>query len=128
MRRPLLFAVFGLILATEMCSESECGPAHCEDHPYTKGAEFLYAGNFFDFIAEDCNTCTHASLVASWQFPNGVVGDIEQGPQRFIDGLFAWECRGDIRLEKDQIAPPSIGPKMFPANASSQVSPAIFGP
>ena len=76
MRRPLLYCVFGMILATEMCTEEDCQPAHCTDHPYSKFADSLDPGNFFEFTADDCNACAHASLAASWGFPDGVVGDI----------------------------------------------------
>jgi hypothetical protein len=54
--------------------------------------------------------------------------DIQQRSQRFIDGLFGPENRCDIRLEKDQIAPASIGLEMPSPNASPEVFPPIFRP
>ena len=75
MRRPLLFAVFALILATEMCSDSECGPAHCEDHDFGASATGLDPNQTLEFLDEDCNTCAHAKLTATWRFAANHTGN-----------------------------------------------------
>jgi len=75
MRRPLLVGVFALILATEMCSDSECQPAHCEDHDLGTGTLGLDPTKTLEFLAEDCNTCTHATLKATWRFAANHTGN-----------------------------------------------------